>query len=303
FISHPPAPAVPIRPIHPYALEKLISHVSKSQVAIDGILPPTPNFNSYIVSYNSDGNKVFALMEVPKSGKPSRGWPVLVLNHGHIAPDIYSTVNSYKNTSAYFASNGFLVLKPDFRGHDKSTGTIDELVSHSQYAIDVLNLIASLDSIPAADSQRVYLYGHSMGADVSLLVVETGIPLKAVALWAPAVAIYPENLTYFVEKRIVPVPSGRLDKLRQLLAAQTSAYGTLPFSSFQNLSKVKVPLLIQHSPTDTIVPYSWGQDLLTGLQNNNPDVTFTSYPDDDHNLSKHFSAALSQDIDFFNRHP
>ncbi|HEX8923358.1 MAG TPA: hypothetical protein VF828_01315, partial [Patescibacteria group bacterium] len=76
FKSRPTVPAVPLRPIHPYALEKLTSHVSKSQVAIDRILPPSRNFNSYIVSYNSDGNKVFALMEVPKSGQPSRGWPV-----------------------------------------------------------------------------------------------------------------------------------------------------------------------------------------------------------------------------------
>src|SRR3989344_277067 len=109
-------------------------------------------FQSYIVSYPSDGLKLFALMNVPLGKRPIGGWPVIILNHGYIPPTQYSTVDSYKSFADYFGRNGFLVVKPDYRGQADSEGEADGGHWSPAYTYDVLNLVASIKRYPDVDA-------------------------------------------------------------------------------------------------------------------------------------------------------
>ena len=147
------------RPVHHYAIESLNSHVISGKITVEKKYFDQP-FGFYLISFTSENLKEFALMNIPTGTKPENGWPVVVLNHGFVAPKSYLTTESYKHTAAYFASKGFLVLKADYRGHDKSEGVINSLYSRNQYAVDVLNLIAAIESIPEADASNIFVYGH-----------------------------------------------------------------------------------------------------------------------------------------------
>ena len=96
-------------------------------------------------------------MNVPNTQPPPNGFPVLILNHGYILPSAYDTVNSYKSDSDYFASKGFLVLKPDYRGNGNSEVT-DKALMRFAYPIDVLNLIASVEILKTLTADK-YFYG------------------------------------------------------------------------------------------------------------------------------------------------
>ena len=186
---------------NPYSINSLNKKSYDSEIKIENEIRKTAKFISYRVSFVSDGLNQYALMNVPLGKKPDSGWPVIIVNHGYIEPSVYSTENSYINTSAYYANAGFLVVKPDYRGHDQSQGETGSIVSRIGYAIDVLNLLFGIKKLTYADPQKIYMYGHSMGGDVSLRVAEICLDcIKAVSLWAPAVTDWPESYMYFVRK-------------------------------------------------------------------------------------------------------
>ena len=88
-----------------------------SKIVIEETLAPGTNYNRYVASYQSEENKIFALLTVPRGTKPATGWPVIIFNHGYIPPAIYRTTERYVAYVDAFARNGYIVLKSDYRGH------------------------------------------------------------------------------------------------------------------------------------------------------------------------------------------
>ena len=143
----------------------------KGEIRIEKKAEANKSFTSYIASYSSDGLKTYTLLNIPNTPKPANGFPVVIVNHGYINPAGYDTVSSYKSIADYFSQKGYLVLKPDYRGNSKSEIDNKALMRFA-YPIDVMNLISSIPSIKEANSNSVYLWGHSMGAEVTLKVIE-----------------------------------------------------------------------------------------------------------------------------------
>jgi len=80
------------------------------------------NYSRYLVSYQSDGLKIYALLTIPNGVQPANGWPVIIFNHGYIPPEQYRTTERYIAYVDGFARNGYIVLRPDYRGHGSSEG-------------------------------------------------------------------------------------------------------------------------------------------------------------------------------------
>ncbi len=287
-------------PIHPYSIDSLKSRQYQSTPKIDQTLSSTSKYTSQIIRYQSDGLELFALYHLPQGQAPPGGWPLIIVNHGYIPPDQFSTINSYKNTAAFYASNGFAVLKPDYRGHDNSQGQPDMAIGRLQYAVDVLNLLAASQSISEINHNQTFLYGHSMGGEVSLIVAQVSPQIKAVSLWASAVTTYPQNVTYFLDKRLI-VPTN-YPELKLTIQSIIDQYGTKPFTSFENLDQINIPVLLHHGTADESVPYQWGVDLNQKLLDLQKDVVFYSYPNANHDIAQNWSTALSRDLDFFRSH-
>jgi dipeptidyl aminopeptidase/acylaminoacyl peptidase len=304
IINSPVTPTPSSDTFHPYPYD--LSHLASKidpNTRLETIrdLGQTSSYRSRLVSYQSDGLTLYALLHQPLGTPPPSGWPVIIVNHGYIPPKSYSTLNSYRNTAAFYAKSGFLVLKPDYRGHDQSQGEPDLIFGRSQYALDVLNLLEAVDTIPPADPNRIYLYGHSMGGEVSLQVAEISPKVKALSLWAPATTTFPQIATHFLNK-IHPTPTHIptiFEQIRQL----TRLVDPNQLIAFGHLGQINVPLIIHHGTADESVPYAWGESLNSKLKSLNKSVTFYSYPNANHDISSHWSQALSRDVEFFNKIP
>ena len=143
----------------------------------------TDAFTRYYITYPSDDLLISGMMAVPKGQGP---FPVIILNHGYIAPSQYWIGADTYDASTYLASRGFLTISPDFRGWGRSdTG---ENVFRSGLAIDVMNLISSLPSLPQADPDRVGIWGHSMGGGAVSWTMAVDPRVKASLLYAPVSA-------------------------------------------------------------------------------------------------------------------
>ena len=67
--------------------------------------------------------------------------------------------------------------------------------------MDILYLIEGVYSIPQADEKNIFLWGHSMGGEITLKALEISQKVKSASLWAPVSASFPENQLYFIRKR------------------------------------------------------------------------------------------------------
>lgn len=284
----------------PFTIESLSKReYKKSAITIESKAYENDIFTAHVISYNSDGNKLYALLSVPKDLKSHS--PFLILNHGYIDPQYYSTVHSYKNPFDFFANKGFIVLKPDYRANGNSQGDRTDPLNRLNYPIDVLNLIASLPSldltIPNSDKRSILMWGHSMGGDITLKVLEVaGTKIKAASLWAPVSAPYPESMLYFLKTRDI----ANYERVKELVYKFFSSDDFQKLSPSENTHLIQTPLIIHHGTKDESVPYQWSVDLEKKLRKSKIKFTFYSYPNEDHNFTKGAHAKVIQrDAEFF----
>ena len=109
--------------LHPLAIEAMRDRLySGSDIQIEEAFDEKATYRQYVVSYLSDGFKIYAFLTVPKGSEPPRGWPVIIFNHGSISPAQYRTTERYIAYVDYFASRGYVVFKCDYGGHGSSEG-------------------------------------------------------------------------------------------------------------------------------------------------------------------------------------
>ncbi|MEK7070726.1 MAG: alpha/beta fold hydrolase [Patescibacteria group bacterium] len=169
-----------------------------SDLIVEGQLSPGSNYSQFVVSYLSEGNKIYALLTVPKENghaSPTGGFPAIVFNHGYIPPQQYETTERYVAYVDSFARNGYVVLKPDYRGHGNSEGEASGGYGSPNYTIDVLNAVSSLKRHKSVDPNRLGMWGHSMGGHITLRSMVVTKDIKAGVIWAGVVASYPDLLT------------------------------------------------------------------------------------------------------------
>ncbi|QFP76005.1 S9 family peptidase [Deinococcus sp. AJ005] len=261
-----------------------------SKLSVVRNLNPGGNYSRQVVSYQSDGLKIFALLTVPTGTPPKGGWPAIVFNHGYIPPDEYRTTERYVAYQDAFARAGYITLKSDYRGHGDSEGTALGGYNDPGYTVDVLNAAASLKADQRVNRARMGLWGHSMGGQLSLRAMLVDPDLKAASLWAGVMASYDILATDWNPPSGEPKPM--LDTLnrRYLRALSPNAY-------LQELDGR--PLQLHQGTADREVPYSFQKDFAADLRAARQRFTAYEYPGDNHNLSGNLRLALDRSVAFF----
>ncbi|MCL5072705.1 MAG: alpha/beta fold hydrolase [Actinobacteria bacterium] len=281
------------------------------KIEIENKIYLSNEYSSFIISYPSDGLKLYSLMTIPNSTKPDQRYPVLIINHGYINPKEYNTVSSYEKTVDYFSSQGYVVLKPDYRGNGISEIDDTQLMRFA-YPIDVLNLISSIDQIQEADKNHIYLFGHSMGGEVTLKVLEIigkdpelSSRIKSAVVWAPVTDpirwFEKNNLSRLPESKITPFPYQKVFDLLGRPEENPEIWQSL--SPLTYLKDINIPLQINHGIDDEVVPYEWSIELYDDLISLNKKSRLNLYPETGHNLSESWNEATENSLDFFQKHP
>ena len=167
-------------PEHPLMIEVMrLSAYPGSEIVFEETLEDGANYDRYIVSYQSEGHKIYALLTVPDGPPPVTGWPVIIFNHGYIPPEQYRTTERYVNYVDVLARNGYIILRSDYRGHGSSEGVPKSSYQSPGYTVDILNAIASIKRYEHADPNRIGMWGHSMGGNITLRAMVISKEIKA----------------------------------------------------------------------------------------------------------------------------
>ncbi|ANE42458.1 alpha/beta hydrolase family protein [Deinococcus puniceus] len=248
------------------------------------------NYSRQVVSYQSDGLRINALLTVPNGAPPPGGWPAIVFNHGYIPPDEYRTTERYVAYQDAFARAGFVTLKSDYRGHGSSEGEALGGYNDPGYTVDVLNAAASLKADRRVNPARLGLWGHSMGGQLSLRAMLVDKSLKAASLWAGVVAGYDVLATDWNPPATGPKPT--LDRLNRRYLRALS-----PNALLRDLNGR--PIQLHHGTNDADVPYSFQKALADDLRAAGQGVEAYRYEGDNHNLSQNLQVALRRSVAFF----
>ena len=276
-----------------------------SDLHVEQTLAAGSSYRRYIASYRSDGLKIFGLLTVPMGSKPAHGWPVIIFNHGYIPPQQYRTTERYVAYVDAFARAGFIVFKPDYRGHGSSEGQALSGYGTPDYTVDVLNAVATLKHYPLANPDRLGMWGHSMGGQVTLRALVVDPSIKVAVIWAGVVAPYGDLLNSWHPPNPPPPPAGRFSWRRSFIetygSPQTNPGFWNAISPNSFVSDITAPVQLHHSVRDEEVPVQFSRTLAQELKDAGKPVQLFTYPGDDHNLSASFSLAMSRSVAFFDR--
>jgi dipeptidyl aminopeptidase/acylaminoacyl peptidase len=277
-----------------------------------------PNFTAYLVSYRSSQLLVYAMVAVPKSPPPPRGFPVLVANHGtHPDPPRYGFgtdgIDSrpgdyYRSVPELYAKNGFLVVMPDYRGHNASEGLQYSrgFLASAYFTEDVLALLSGLHDLGRADLRNVFMWGHSLGGEVTLRALLATDAVKGASLWSSVGGdIWEQAYHYsrYKDREAVDgsdVEKARVSELRQQIADLGVSYDWAAREPLRYLRLLRTPVILHHATGDPNAEYEWSERLAQELYMAGARYLFYSYPGADHLLQGQLrDQAVARDVEFF----
>ena len=286
-------------------------------IRITRVLSDGQPYKQVLIEYNSDGLRITGLMNIPRGIGP---FPVVVLDHGYFPPAQYKSGDGTNPSADVFARNGYLTIASDYRCYGGSQCGANPF--DIGYAIDVLNLIADLPSLPYADTTRVGIWGHSMGGGVTMRVLAVNHSIKVGSLYgavssddevhycwlagctSPLVTPVP-RVAYklyqfdpdFIQGVPTPPPDAPSDYRGQLHAI------FLKSSPSRYLADMNTPLIIHHGEADDTVPIQWSVDLANQLTALGKPVELYTYPGQGHVFTGWgWQLFMSRTLSFFDQY-
>jgi dipeptidyl aminopeptidase/acylaminoacyl peptidase len=286
--------------------------ISGSEITFEQQLADRSNYHQYLVSYISEGNKIYGLLTIPFEDPPESGYKAIVFNHGYIPPTVYQTTERYVAYVDYLARSGFVVFKIDYRGHGKSEGEPSGSYFSPGYTIDSITAFKSLQAMDDIDPQGIGMWGHSMAGNLVLRAMLIEPEIKAGVIWAGAVYSYDDFANYGIDDNTYRPPvtpqAGEAAGSQSRRQAIFETYGRpntqvdywKAVSLTENIEFLNNPIQIHHAEDDPVVNIGYSYELAAALQENGKEYEFYTYEGGGHNLiSPYFDQAMLRTVEFF----
>jgi dienelactone hydrolase len=324
--------------IFPYTIDGLRQHDYRSgEIRILAPLSENDKYTAYLIDYPSDGLTIRGVMQIPTGGGP---FPVIVMNHGFYARSVYRSGDGTDRASAFLAEHGYITLAPDYRSWGDSDA--GESLFYSGLAIDVINLLYAIPSIPQADPTRVGMWGHSMGGGVTIKVLtvlgsldtsrdastslsmrDYSTTVKAAVLYSTVSADHADVIERWGNGCFGDILAGEqvigcnsadvvpLDLPNELLTVYANAPNDpemmMEISPIFHLEQIDAPIQIHYGARDGLVysgtPPEWSIKLTQALRDASRDVELYQYENEGHSfVGQPWFDFMSRVLLFFNQY-
>lgn len=288
---------------HPVSVQALIDKSYDGRdLKVGRLLTDAGPYKRYLVTYRSEDLKISGVMNVPDGKGP---FPVLVLAHGYIDPDIYKPGQGMRREQDYLARKGYVVLHTDYRGHASSDN--DKNVDYElrlPYAVDVINAVLAVKSskLRYLDGNRVGLFGRSMGGNVTLnaLVAKPGL-VDAAVVYASTSSLAADNWRTFYRGGSDRAAVNRRMKRTYGLPDDSPTFwrAASPRTYF---NRVTEPVQLHHGVNDDTCPITWSEATHKALRSAGKDSELIRYRGEGHTFYSDWSRSIRRTERFFDQH-
>lgn len=307
--AHPVTGQVSVNTPNPTDYKQLSLHLaakayySNTPIRKNRAIIATSEYQNIIFDFSvpKDNLTEHGLMALPANSPPSGGYPVIILCHGYNNPWSYSTYKAYLGDMDFYASKGFAVLKPDFRGQGLSIadGSPDGAYYSMSYNTDVMSLIAAVKRTPYLDKDNINLWGHSMGAYIALRAAVLYPSIKNVILLSGPVGTVQDMYSAYtaISDRLNPTASAiKGDELAQFGTPYSNPAFWNNTSPLNFLKNSKAHFQIHVGTDDEIVPPEFSAELDSALTKAHKDHEYYVYPGAGHGLVAQRSLIWSRSL-------
>lgn len=314
------------KPLLQYSIPNLAkSSFEPSQIELIEKLDSNEDFSSYIFLYTSKRSeaRISGQVNIPNGVTRFSNPSVLVMARGYVPPDIFETGVGTRNAAAYYASNGFITIAPDFLGFGESDDEFEDtwkgrfmkpvqvaelIETIRQVGIPITDTETPDGDIPVLKLDKIGLWGHSNGGQIILTTLEIlGEPFPT-TLWAPVTAPFPYSILFFGDEL---EDEGKSQ--RTWISLFEDEYDVFEFSLTQHLHLLAdgTPLQIHHGTADDAALYAWSLEFVEKLEAENDRRAEASvsaepvqfelfeYPGANHNLQPGWQTVVERDVRFF----
>lgn len=262
------------------------------------VLDDNAKYTRHQIQYWSNGLLISGILNIPKGEGP---FPLLLLNHGYIAPSIYTNGRGLKREQDYLAREGFAVLHSDYRGHAFSDESPDERKVYDaglEYSMDVINAINAVKDakLPNIDTNHIGMMGHSMGGGVTLNIL-TAYPdlVDAAVLYAPVHSDAYENFNRWRREREED------DRTVVVMGNDRTEHPELwdQLSSLTHLSAIHTPIMLFQGTSDDDVPAAWSDFLDAKLTELGKVHTYVLYQGEEHEFGPQWTDFMKKTAEFY----
>lgn len=242
-------------------------------------LASTGDWTRRAVTWRGDGLRLTGTATIPRGTGP---FPVVVLAHGYIDPEVYTTGRGFAREQDWLARNGYVAFHVDYRGH---AGSDDDprmdVDGRLGYAADVITAAQAIKAAAPArwDTSRIALMGRSMGGGVAMnaLIIRPGL-FDAGILTASVSSLAAENFDRWQRERY---PIARQIAREHGLPEDNPGFwtGISPRSKFDRITE---PVLMFHGSADRTCPVRWARATRDAMQRAGVDLTYVEYRGSDH---------------------
>lgn len=167
--------------IYPYTIQGLREHKYQSgEISVLSTLAAELEYTRYYISYPSDGLTITGILQIPTGEGP---FPVILMNHGYFNREDFDSGSGSDRAAEFLAKRGYVTVASDYRSWGGSD--IGPSLFHTGLVVDVINLLNALPSIPQADTNRIGMWGHSMGGGITTKILTIDPRVRAAVLYAP----------------------------------------------------------------------------------------------------------------------
>lgn len=285
--------------VYPVSLPAAAAQAYDGQdLRIGRVLGRTSAYARHAVTYRGSGLTISGVLTIPRGTGP---FPVVVLAHGYIDPDVYTTGRGFLREQDHLARQGFAVLHVDYRNHAASDDDPDNDVNiRLGYAADVVNagLAVRASGDPRLDGDRLGLLGRSMGGAVALsaLVIEPGL-FDAAVLYSSVSSSAADNFNRWQRSD----DALRREVFRRHGSPERNPAFWAGVSPATYAARITEPVLMFHGESDDTCPIRWSRTTLTALRAAGVDARLVTYPGEGHAFFGAWSDSIRRSTAFLAR--
>lgn len=263
------------------------------------VLARNGEYTRYAVTYRSNGLRISGIMNVPKGKGP---FPLVVLAHGYIDPDIYRSGQGLVREQDYLARKGFVAFHTDYRNHASSDNDPHLLRGlRLGYTTDVINAAnaARNSNLAFIDKERISLLGRSMGGGIAYnALVATPGTFDSAVLFASVSSKSAENTNRWL--RNDPVIRKEIFAKYGTPEANPAFWNNV--SAYTYFERIEDPLLVLHGTSDDTCPIRWANQAVNRLRDLGKDVTYIQYKGAGHTFfGSTWTKSMQESVKFLRR--